>query len=310
MQPYEDTSPSEKSILDLATDAHQNQRNSDNQITDRMISTDLEPIPFQFCPSPETKTPAAPRTRTSAFLEEASTPTTALPVTMVRIPCRARGVCETHTPQNAYFEIPENCPHGKLVVCSHQLCRESERRFRYCKVCDQVTAKRNFTKRHAHGIVKTIIPSPADVSELDSSKFNSSKKRKLSVDVEGESSFASLFVNDTVSGGDGISNSSDSVPSTVFARRGSAESSGTVLMMITRRDAEVLELVRRRPSESDKEATDQWIKSMLEATKNTTGEASLGGDGGEEAMLRPKARTQSLDKFKLFTDSFDHLDML
>jgi hypothetical protein len=50
-----------------------------------------------------------------------------------RIPCKARGVSSKHIPENAYFEIPANAPHGLLLSCSSAECARSNRRFRYCR---------------------------------------------------------------------------------------------------------------------------------------------------------------------------------
>ena len=97
----------------------------------------------------------------------------------IRIPCRARGVCGSHTPDTAYFDIPVDCQHGTMLQCSYPACRDSERWFRYCKVCDTVVAKRNFSKRHGHLIPRY----PADevaTSSDDSVSSTDSKRRKLS----------------------------------------------------------------------------------------------------------------------------------
>ena len=50
-----------------------------------------------------------------------------------RIPCKARGVSSKHVPENAFFEIPANAPHGLLLSCSSAECARSNRRFRYCR---------------------------------------------------------------------------------------------------------------------------------------------------------------------------------
>ena len=50
-----------------------------------------------------------------------------------RIPCKARGVSSKHVPENAYFDIPANAPHGLLLSCSNIECARSIRRFRYCR---------------------------------------------------------------------------------------------------------------------------------------------------------------------------------
>lgn len=50
-----------------------------------------------------------------------------------RIPCKARGVSSKHVPENAYFDIPVNAPHGLLLSCSNIECARSIRKFRYCR---------------------------------------------------------------------------------------------------------------------------------------------------------------------------------
>lgn len=72
-----------------------------------------------------------------------------------RFPCKARGMPDDHNNDQAYFEIPANATHGKILACSHPACVASGRRFRYCAVCALPVAKRNFMKRHAHGIFST-----------------------------------------------------------------------------------------------------------------------------------------------------------
>lgn len=70
-----------------------------------------------------------------------------------RMPCRARSVPVGHTPQTAYLSIPPDAPHGMVLMCSHPHCAASGKRFRFCAVCDIPVAKRNFLKRHSHGLV-------------------------------------------------------------------------------------------------------------------------------------------------------------
>ena len=50
-----------------------------------------------------------------------------------RLPCKARGMGESHTPANAYFDIPPDLQHGAVLACSHHACSGSGRRFRYCQ---------------------------------------------------------------------------------------------------------------------------------------------------------------------------------
>lgn len=101
-----------------------------------------------------------------------------------RVRCKARGLSKAHNIETAYFEIPKDAPHGMLLCCSHPECQVSARAFRYCKgmceatigrvgawVCSTLhfsvtnliyfpihtecalpVAKRNFLRRHGHGL--------------------------------------------------------------------------------------------------------------------------------------------------------------
>eukprot|EP00562_Extubocellulus_spinifer_P001300 CAMPEP_0178472386 /NCGR_PEP_ID=MMETSP0696-20121128/1543_1 /TAXON_ID=265572 /ORGANISM="Extubocellulus spinifer, Strain CCMP396" /LENGTH=773 /DNA_ID=CAMNT_0020099573 /DNA_START=488 /DNA_END=2809 /DNA_ORIENTATION=- len=75
------------------------------------------------------------------------------PPTWRRMPCKARSVPDGHTAETAYLTIPPNAQHGLVLACSHPECRQSGKRFRFCAVCDLPVAKRNFLKRHSHGLV-------------------------------------------------------------------------------------------------------------------------------------------------------------
>lgn len=70
-----------------------------------------------------------------------------------RIPCKARGVSNEHNSNTAFIDVPVDAPHGLLLSCSNSECAKSGRKFRYCKVCAIPVAKRNFPKRHGHGII-------------------------------------------------------------------------------------------------------------------------------------------------------------
>jgi hypothetical protein len=50
-----------------------------------------------------------------------------------RVVCKARGLSRQHNPDTAFFEIPPNAPHGMLLTCSQEECKESGRKFRYCQ---------------------------------------------------------------------------------------------------------------------------------------------------------------------------------
>lgn len=92
----------------------------------------------------------------SSLQLETSTPT--------RYPCKARNVAPDHNNDTAYLELPANPCHGHQLYCSHRECKESGRAFRWCEVCQIVVAKRNFMKRHSHGLMaptKSTIKKPA-----------------------------------------------------------------------------------------------------------------------------------------------------
>lgn len=71
-----------------------------------------------------------------------------------RIPCKARGMSKKHNSDTAFIDVPIDAPHGLLLCCSNRECVSSGRKFRYCKVCAVPVAKRNFPKRHGHGLIE------------------------------------------------------------------------------------------------------------------------------------------------------------
>jgi len=74
-----------------------------------------------------------------------------------RFPCRARRVkSATHSETEAVLEVPPDAEHGRVVVCSNEVCASSGRQFRWCSICQQPVAKRNFMKRHSHGIITSL----------------------------------------------------------------------------------------------------------------------------------------------------------
>lgn len=259
-----------------------------NTFYDKMYdSADLEPLPL-CVEIVKSENAVAPNPKKSK---------------VIRIPCRARGVCDTHTPSSAYFEISEDCPHGRILTCSHKLCRDSGRQFRYCRTCDQVTAKRNFSKRHAHGITKR---SPKQIDD----STPGSKKRKVTLEDAEAESLASLLQG-AMQGDDASTSVEDStvdVPSTVYAPKDASGS--TKLMMVTKQEANLLELVRSQPSNEN--AVDHWINQILLATDPIVMRREDGGLGDEilsdsEEELHGMERMPSLDRFNVFTESFDCL---
>jgi len=92
---------------------------------------------------------------------------------VARYHCKARGVPDLHNPRNAFIDVPlDSVLHGGILICSHRTCSSSGRRFRYCTVCRCPVAKRNFVKRHGHGILKPKRRPASYVSDSDSSECN------------------------------------------------------------------------------------------------------------------------------------------
>lgn len=71
---------------------------------------------------------------------------------LLRFPCKARGVLNDHNSRTAYITVSTNANHGTTLVCTHPVCAKSGRKFRWCSVCQIPVAKRNFGKRHGHGL--------------------------------------------------------------------------------------------------------------------------------------------------------------
>ena len=97
-----------------------------------------------------------------------------------RFSCKARGVPDNHNASSAYVDVPPDTAHGSILVCSHPACCDSGRKFRWCEVCGVPVAKRNFGKRHAHGIL--MAPQLAlgeERLEDDGSSSQSPKRQRL-----------------------------------------------------------------------------------------------------------------------------------
>lgn len=106
--------------------------------------------------------PPPKRVKTATATAKATTTTNAT-AQYHRIPCKARGMSKKHNSDTAFLDIPVDAPHGLLLSCSHFECSSSGRRFRYCTVCESPVAKRNFPKRHGHGLIK----SAKDLKKVD-----------------------------------------------------------------------------------------------------------------------------------------------
>lgn len=180
-----------------------------------------------------------------------------------RYPCRARGISDNHTNRTAYFDVPLNAAHGLQLVCSHDVCAKSGRIFRYCTVCALPCAKRNFAKRHSHGL--KIIPSPQVLS----------KTKTLRIINKGEMAVSSTFEdNITFPSSSSISEQSQSTRQLRICegRLDLSSNNSTLHHPIPKEEStrtfvpgnnySRLELFQNRPTTSDVTATSRWIKSI------------------------------------------------
>ena len=83
----------------------------------------------------------------------------------VIVPCRARGMPMDHNFKTAYFVIAEDTKHGEDLVCSYYSCRNGGVKFRYCAHCMAPVAKRNFCRRHDHGLSDKLPTNEGDDDE-------------------------------------------------------------------------------------------------------------------------------------------------
>lgn len=188
-----------------------------------------------------------------------------------RIPCKARGMPKNHNAEFAYFEIPANVTHGKIIACSHPSCVTSGRRFRYCAVCAVPVAKRNFMKRHAHGIFST-------------------SKELMDADAVSEDTPTCIFIEET------FKNESDckeqvlpsvrSEPHSLKRHRrvvssdtkAAKESQNEIFsnctaqslsMQLSANELKWISLLRDRPETEDTASMSQWMQSVIHLSEYT-----------------------------------------
>lgn len=106
----------------------------------------------------------------------------------VIVPCRARGMPMDHNFKTAYFVISEDAKHGEDLVCSYFACRNGGVKFRYCAHCMAPVAKRNFCRRHDHGMSDKLPPKEDEedesMEESDSNNGKSAKTGKSSSSIK------------------------------------------------------------------------------------------------------------------------------
>jgi len=192
-----------------------------------------------------------------------------------RVPCKARGMGDSHTSSTAYFDIPLNLQHGAILACSHPGCAASGRRFRYCQVCEVPVAKRNFIKRHSHGLIPAGDPilvasqnanraSESLLESKDDDYSEESNKRHRSVSYDAADTLNQLGSKRK----GGQSTSEKPLNSNV-----SVKSMQIVSSQLNVIEIQWLKLLYNRPSADDKEASEEWMSSIL-----TTAESAKKAD--------------------------------
>jgi hypothetical protein len=191
----------------------------------------------------------------------------------LRFPCKARGV-DNHNARTAYIDVPPSAGHGSIVICSHPLCASSGRKFRFCSVCQTPVAKRNFTKRHAHGILKSPdVPQSAEDEEAHEDDGSLRGKRQRLGTFASWSEALKLLEED-VNVPLEKEQQSDPVPKTIVVDETAPSvtetfadvSAASVESELTAKEREWLALFRQRPTHSTLHEADAraWMTAILE----------------------------------------------
>mmetsp|Transcript_40929 Transcript_40929/g.57574 ORF Transcript_40929/g.57574 Transcript_40929/m.57574 type:complete len:284 (+) Transcript_40929:251-1102(+) len=162
-----------------------------------------------------------------------------------RIPCKARGVTDTsvpHTARNAYIDIPSNAVHGMMLICSHDVCAKS-RRFRYCTVCGIPVAKRNFLKRHGHGLLKARQRVLVPEEPTSPTESRPTKKPRISPDPPPPSIIPPVHV-----------------PAENFTK----DIDGSILMRVSQAECDLLKQFRSEPAFVDPQTRDAYVQKIIE----------------------------------------------
>eukprot|EP00544_Gedaniella_sp_CCMP2646_P003683 CAMPEP_0202495796 /NCGR_PEP_ID=MMETSP1361-20130828/17786_1 /ASSEMBLY_ACC=CAM_ASM_000849 /TAXON_ID=210615 /ORGANISM="Staurosira complex sp., Strain CCMP2646" /LENGTH=350 /DNA_ID=CAMNT_0049126931 /DNA_START=37 /DNA_END=1089 /DNA_ORIENTATION=+ len=250
------------------------------------------------------------------------------PVTEVRrVPCKARGVRGDHNLRTAYFDIPVNAEHGLMLVCSHEGCAASGRRFRYCAICDLPVAKRNFSKRHGHGLIKPTRGGAANsISSVSVATENTLAGTKHRRSVSNDEYFpqenvppAQATVSPTLSPtlsqpfASTASVSSASAFQTVQSTTGAAieeqdPNTGMMTIQLNPIEFQWLALFHNRPSMEDSEAMNRWMDNVIQLSEpsnvpsvtppswNTDGDATSSEGSTEASAMEPLAAVETSNK--------------
>lgn len=236
------------------------------------------------------------------------------PVTEVRrVPCKARGVRGGHNLRTAYFDIPVNAEHGLMLVCSHEACAASGRRFRYCAICDLPVAKRNFSKRHGHGLIKPTrggaVNSISSVSVATENTLAGIKHRR---NVSNDEYFSQENVPPGQATVSPTQSSTLSQPFTSTPLVSSIEeqdpNTGMMTMQLNPIEFQWLALFHNRPSMEDSDAMNRWMDNVLQLSEpsnvpsvtppswNTDSDATSSEGSTEVSSMDPLAAVETSNK--------------
>jgi hypothetical protein len=180
--------------------------------------------------------------------------------------------------QTAYFVISENAKHGEDLVCSYFACRNGGVKFRYCAHCMAPVAKRNFCRRHDHGVSgkkqkSSLIASGNDDDEdgLDESEHTAGREpgRVLLPNTKGskETQNPSVKVGVASSGKRGESESEeDSENPTDRGQDGNVGKETTTASIGEKRRKMWRDLLAQRPRTKDPRLLSPWLNEVLSVT--------------------------------------------
>ena len=144
--------------------------------------------------------------------------------------------------------IPETVEHGEELICSYYACRNAGIKFRYCSHCKIPVAKRNFRKRHNHGLMAPRGGRAAVNIGADSDE------------EEPDTGPASVVNNGGA--GSGPANRS-CVPAPPLSSAGSPVISADGKSIEPERSSRWAELLRDRPPTGDSNAMSSWLLEVL-----------------------------------------------
>eukprot|EP00542_Grammatophora_oceanica_P007711 CAMPEP_0194065622 /NCGR_PEP_ID=MMETSP0009_2-20130614/85570_1 /TAXON_ID=210454 /ORGANISM="Grammatophora oceanica, Strain CCMP 410" /LENGTH=320 /DNA_ID=CAMNT_0038718491 /DNA_START=862 /DNA_END=1824 /DNA_ORIENTATION=- len=193
---------------------------------------------------------------------------------LFRSSCRARAVAKDHTPENAYLLVPEDVRHGYLLRCSHSWCIKTGRLFRYCVVCRQPVTKRNFHKRHGHGLIRyengrSILPADDELLEDADVVPSSAAPSSLPAVVIGGDRTTPLDAGATLVGTEEAAGVASATGNVVSDEDSSAAGPQQVLSegiatMVSPEEMAWLQLFRERPATStQQDAMNKWYSSIV-----------------------------------------------